>query len=122
MTEYLVNNALVFAGGLVCGSFLLNFWNKFTHFKSIKEKTMMSLGEKRSDISDSVIYDNNLGENKLVLVVRNDLKMGKGKVAAQCSHAAVMAYESSREKAPKIFSNWRNSGQPKIVVKVVCFN
>ena len=28
---------------------------------------------------------------KMVLVVRNDLKMGKGKVAAQCSHATLVS-------------------------------
>lgn len=28
-------------------------------------------------------------EYKMVMVVRNDLKMGKGKACAQCSHAAV---------------------------------
>lgn len=31
-------------------------------------------------------------EYKMVLVVRNDLKMGKGKACAQCSHAAVCFY------------------------------
>lgn len=31
-------------------------------------------------------------EYKMVLVVRNDLKMGKGKACAQCSHAAVCLY------------------------------
>ncbi|KAK6616922.1 hypothetical protein RUM43_014892 [Polyplax serrata] len=44
--------------------------------------------------------------------------MGKGKVAAQCSHAAVMAHESSRKKKPQIFADWKNFGQPKIVVKI----
>ena len=29
------------------------------------------------------------GDTKMVLVVRNDLKMGKGKACAQCAHAAV---------------------------------
>jgi PTH2 family peptidyl-tRNA hydrolase len=29
---------------------------------------------------------------KLVMIVRTDLKMGKGKIAAQCCHAAVGAY------------------------------
>ncbi|GMH19679.1 hypothetical protein Nepgr_021520 [Nepenthes gracilis] len=32
---------------------------------------------------------------KMVLVVRNDLKMGKGKIAAQCSHATLGLYKSS---------------------------
>lgn len=37
-----------------------------------------------------------LGRNhKMVLVVRNDLGMGKGKMAAQCCHAAVMCYQKA---------------------------
>lgn len=28
-----------------------------------------------------------------LLVIRNDLKMSKGKVAAQCSHATLAAYK-----------------------------
>lgn len=32
---------------------------------------------------------------KMVLVVRTDCKMEKGKMAAQCSHAAVLAYKQS---------------------------
>lgn len=32
---------------------------------------------------------------KMVLVVRADCKMEKGKIAAQCSHAAVLAYKQS---------------------------
>ena len=31
------------------------------------------------------------GELKMVLVVRQDLAMGKGKIAAQCSHATLGA-------------------------------
>lgn len=27
---------------------------------------------------------------KMVLIVRTDLKMGKGKIASQCSHAAIL--------------------------------
>ena len=33
------------------------------------------------------------GEMKMVLVVRSDLKMGKGKIGAQCGHAVLGAYK-----------------------------
>lgn len=37
-----------------------------------------------------------LGRNhKMVFVVRTDLGMGKGKIAAQCCHAAVMCYQKA---------------------------
>lgn len=35
---------------------------------------------------------------KMVLVVRNDLKMGKGKIGAQCGHATLGAYRMSCKK------------------------
>lgn len=46
--------------------------------------------------------------------------MGKGKVAAQCSHAAVAAYKAAR-KYPKLLQAWEECGQPKITLKV-CLN
>nr|AFM90759.1 peptidyl-tRNA hydrolase 2, mitochondrial-like isoform 1 [Callorhinchus milii] len=57
------------------------------------------------------------GEFKMVLVVRNDLKMGKGKVAAQCSHAAVSAYRQLQKRNPELLKQWEYCGQPKVVVK-----
>ncbi|XP_068889758.1 peptidyl-tRNA hydrolase 2, mitochondrial [Aphelocoma coerulescens] len=57
------------------------------------------------------------GELKLVLIVRNDLKMGKGKVAAQCSHAAVSAYKQVRNRNPELLKQWEYCGQPKVVLK-----
>lgn len=44
--------------------------------------------------------------------------MGKGKIAAQASHASVCAYEKAKQKDPKIASEWFNFGQKKIVLKV----
>lgn len=64
------------------------------------------------------IYTDRYDNYKLVLVIRTDLKMGKGKVAAQCAHAAVTAYKSVM-KHPKILRAWEESGQPKITVKVL---
>lgn len=48
---------------------------------------------------------------KQVIVVRKDLKLKKGKLAAQVAHAAILAYEKSRYKR-----EWKKEGQKKIVV------
>lgn len=50
---------------------------------------------------------------KLVLVVRKDLNMGVGKIAAQCSHASIMAYQKSSRI---MLLKWALSGQKKIVL------
>eukprot|EP00250_Pteridium_aquilinum_P032956 c4999_g1_i1 orf=465-998(-) len=55
---------------------------------------------------------------KMVLVVRNDLKMGKGKIAAQCSHATLGLYKKVFFRAPKALQRWENCGQVKVVTKV----
>jgi peptidyl-tRNA hydrolase, PTH2 family len=55
---------------------------------------------------------------KQVIVVRSDLKMGKGKTAAQVAHAALDAAETSRLKYPDWYDSWREQGQAKVVVKI----
>uniref|UniRef100_S4RWT2 Peptidyl-tRNA hydrolase 2, mitochondrial n=1 Tax=Petromyzon marinus TaxID=7757 RepID=S4RWT2_PETMA len=57
-------------------------------------------------------------EHKMVLVVRADLKMGKGKAAAQCAHAAVAAYRLAAARQPGALRRWRRGGQAKIVTRV----
>ncbi|KAK3921924.1 Peptidyl-tRNA hydrolase 2, mitochondrial [Frankliniella fusca] len=54
---------------------------------------------------------------KLVIVVRTDLGMSAGKIAAQSAHAAVMAYCSAEKQAPDLLKLWLNSGQQKVVVR-----
>ncbi|HLC67284.1 MAG TPA: peptidyl-tRNA hydrolase Pth2 [archaeon] len=51
---------------------------------------------------------------KQVIVIRTDIKMSKGKVAAQASHAAVDAVQKSDKK---IIDAWKKEGQKKIIVK-----
>lgn len=58
-----------------------------------------------------------LEDFKMVLVVRNDLKMGKGKIAAQCSHATLGLYKKLLHRAPKALNRWENCGQVKVVLK-----
>lgn len=59
---------------------------------------------------------------KLVLIVRSDLKMSKGKTAAQCAHAAVLCvqeiHESNSQDNKELLRSWFMEGQPKIVLKV----
>ena len=55
--------------------------------------------------------------NKMVLVIRTDLKMGKGKSASQCAHAAVDLYKRALHRTPKLVQQWETFGQAKVVVK-----
>jgi PTH2 family peptidyl-tRNA hydrolase len=55
---------------------------------------------------------------KQAIVVRTDIKMGKGKLAAQVAHAAVTAAEVARREKPEWFEEWMRSGQKKVVLKV----
>ena len=55
---------------------------------------------------------------KQVIIVRNDLKMGKGKIAAQASHASVIATLEAKKHQPTWFNAWLTQGMAKIVVKV----
>lgn len=57
-------------------------------------------------------------EYKLVVLVRNDVKMGKGKIAAQVGHAAVECALHAEKKDKKAFDAWMACGQKKVVLKV----
>ncbi|KAA8521844.1 hypothetical protein F0562_012534 [Nyssa sinensis] len=55
-------------------------------------------------------------ELKMVLVVRQDLKMGAGKIASQCAHAATGMYSELMQGQRSLLRQWELCGQPKIVV------
>lgn len=54
---------------------------------------------------------------KMVLVVNTSLKMGKGKITAQCCHAAVGCYKKAKRHTPEGLRAWENTGCAKIAVK-----
>lgn len=56
-------------------------------------------------------------QHKLVVVVRGDLELSRGKLAVQVAHAAVMAALEAKAKRRKAFSDWYEEGQKKVVVK-----
>lgn len=57
---------------------------------------------------------------KMALIVRTDLGMSQGKIAAQCAHAALECYLQANKGILKSLAAkmWFATGQPKIVLKV----
>lgn len=109
--EYLAQpGALSLAAGVACGMCL--GWGLRVRFGMVPKNLT---NETKTETEASILGDS--GEYKMILVVRNDLKMGKGKVAAQCSHAAVSAYKQIQKKNPNMLKQWEYCGQPKVVVK-----
>ena len=64
-------------------------------------------------------YHKNKGV-KMIMCVRMDLKMNKGKIAAQCSHSAIGIYKKliKSKKYEKMLEAWELNGQKKIVAKL----
>ncbi len=52
---------------------------------------------------------------KQAILVRKDLKIGKGKIAAQVAHASLGAYKKADKK---LRDKWEREGSKKIVLKV----
>lgn len=100
--------------GLGCG--LCVGWHLSGRFGRSSRSMMTALENSASNGSETSVMGES-GEFKMILVVRTDLKMGKGKVAAQCSHAAVSAYKQVQRRNPELLKQWEYSGQPKVVVK-----
>ncbi len=57
-------------------------------------------------------------EYKVVVLVRTDLDMGKGKMAAQVGHASVELALRAQKMDRKSFDSWMSGGQKKVVLKV----
>ncbi|MET1125080.1 MAG: peptidyl-tRNA hydrolase Pth2 [Archaeoglobaceae archaeon] len=54
-------------------------------------------------------------EIKQVIVVREDLKLSRGKLAVQAAHAAILGFLKAK---PEIREKWLRGGQKKVVLKV----
>lgn len=93
-------------------------------YRSPKGAALISFGskKKKKDNPKEPLEIENLADIlddfKMILVVRNDLKMGKGKIAAQCSHATLGLYKKLLHRAPKALNRWEMCAQPKVVVKI----
>ncbi|KAF2847118.1 mitochondrial peptidyl-tRNA hydrolase-like protein Pth2 [Plenodomus tracheiphilus IPT5] len=78
--------------------------------------------ESSDDEDDSVPleFPDHKEECKMVLVVRTDLGMTKGKIGAQCGHAVLACYKHFLRNAPNspIMKRWEYMGQAKVALQV----
>ncbi|OJA21256.1 hypothetical protein AZE42_02539 [Rhizopogon vesiculosus] len=78
-----------------------------------------------SEEEDEALADGDLGvvkagfmqPCKMVLIVRTDLKMTQGKIAAQCGHATLACYKALLRTNPELLQHWERTGQAKIALK-----
>ncbi|XP_073130948.1 uncharacterized protein [Henckelia pumila] len=101
-----------FIPGLVIG-FVVGFFLDLA--KPVKISSSQKIGGKKRHQS-ILLSCNNDEELKMVLVVRQDLKMGAGKIASQCAHAATGIYSELMESHRSLLRQWELCGQAKIVV------
>ncbi|KAK0245990.1 peptidyl-tRNA hydrolase PTH2-domain-containing protein [Armillaria nabsnona] len=76
--------------------------------------------ETEEDIPDgdlSAVSARFLEPCKLVLIVRTDLKLGSGKISAQCGDATLACYKALVKKNPSLVGHWERTGQAKIALK-----
>lgn len=89
--------------------------NKTSKQKSNKKK------DDDNDNNDEWESDFDDADLKMVFVVRQDLKMGAGKIAAQVAHAAVGLFDKITSKGDKFHKDaldyWNTFGCKKIVLK-----
>ena len=57
-------------------------------------------------------------QSKMVIVVRNDLGMSVGKIAAQVGHAVLGLYKIAQMENPQAVDQWEMLSWPKIVLQV----
>jgi len=55
---------------------------------------------------------------KQCIIVRTDVKMGRGKLAAQVAHASLSAAIEAWNRRPEWFQEWLQEGQRKVVLRV----
>jgi PTH2 family peptidyl-tRNA hydrolase len=55
---------------------------------------------------------------KQVILVRKDLKLGAGKIAAQVAHAAIGSMNKVLKADEEIIKKWEDEGSRKVVLKV----
>ncbi|XP_035211840.1 peptidyl-tRNA hydrolase 2, mitochondrial-like isoform X1 [Stegodyphus dumicola] len=96
--------------GLV--SFILGFGAGF-YIRGRKFRIQMII----EPIVFQMLQNKDVTQYKLALVIRDDLNMGRGKIASQCSHASVLAFKTAMLSHQEAVEMWEAFGSAKIVLK-----
>ncbi|CAN9428104.1 unnamed protein product [Alternaria alternata] len=90
--------------------------------KSEKEEAEDSEDESSDEDDDSTPaeFPGHNEECKMVLIVRTDLGMTKGKIGAQCGHATLACYKHFLKHSPEstLLRRWERMGQAKVALQV----
>lgn len=119
--------------GFVIGLFFNFFWRQIRNVdkgrsSSTSDENVSFIGDDDDD-SEEDDGDDNKGINpvlsgsstephKMVFCVRTDLKMQKGKIAAQVGHATLGAYKACARIRPEALRAWENDAQPKVALQI----
>jgi PTH2 family peptidyl-tRNA hydrolase len=57
-------------------------------------------------------------EYKMVMVIRTDLKMSKGKMIVQACHAAVESSEVAKRENREVWKKWKNGSSKKVALRI----
>ena len=110
--------------GITLGIFLsqtLPFLLRRLNLFSLRHNPPQDDSDMGSEVSSEELPHTNSGdkprgEHKLVLCVRTDLKMTRGKIAAQVGHATLGAYKRASRRNVDALKYWEYNAQPKIAV------
>ncbi|CAI9093551.1 OLC1v1029075C2 [Oldenlandia corymbosa var. corymbosa] len=101
--------------GFICG-LLLDLSKPIIASSSAAANKKSNLLPSKNQKQPRLSPDDTDEELKMVLVVRQDLKMGQGKIASQCAHAATGMYSELVQSHRSLLRKWELCGQAKIVV------
>ncbi|KAI0321672.1 peptidyl-tRNA hydrolase, partial [Amylostereum chailletii] len=81
------------------------------------DPTLESDSDSEAEVGEDLasVQPGTLEECKLVLVVRSDLGMSAGKIAAH--HATLACYKALSKNNPKLLKHWERTGQTKIALR-----
>ncbi|CAG7725105.1 unnamed protein product [Allacma fusca] len=111
-----VSTTVIFGAGLIAGAFLRKRLGLNGSPVPGQLANIVNPAARKLKLA-AIRASNPLRTHKMAMVVRTDLGMGKGKIAAQCAHAAVMCYQKALMTHQEDLDMWEATGCTKICLK-----